>query len=81
MFNPPNSYPDPGSYLDLLKRITQQMQQKKVDEQLLQIVQQAFEKELDSKHIVLSRPEMVRLYQQVAKSILTETLEKIDNVK
>ena len=81
MSNPPNSYPDPSSYLDLLKRITQQLQQKKVDEQILQIVQQAFEEVLDRTHIILSRPERVRLYQEVAKSILTVTLEKIDSAK
>ena len=81
MSNPPNSYPDPSSYLDLLERITQQLLQKKVDEQILQIVQEAFEKELDRNHIILSSPERVRLYQEVAKSILTETVGKIDSAK
>jgi len=81
MFNPPNSYPNPGSYFDLLKRITQLVQEKKVNEQILQIVQQVFEKELNSENIVLSRPEKTRLLQQVTKAVLTETITKIPDIK
>jgi hypothetical protein len=81
MFNPPNSYPNPGSYFDLLKRITQLVQKEKVDEQILQMVQQAFEKELNSENIVLSRPEKTRLLQQVTRAVLTETITKISDIK
>jgi len=81
MFNPPNSYPNPSSYFDLLKRITQLVQEKKVDQQILQIVQQAFEKELSSENVVLSRPEKTRLLQQVTRAVLTEAITKISDIK
>ena len=41
MFNPPNSHPNPSPYFDLLKKITQLVQENKVEEQILQVVQQA----------------------------------------
>jgi hypothetical protein len=81
MFNPPNSYQNPGSYIDLLKRMTQRVQQAKVDNQILEIVQQVFEKELDQWKIVLSRPERVRLFRQVTKAILIDMLAKLDSEK
>ena len=80
MFNPPNSQ-NSGSYIDLLKRITQQVQQKKVDDQMLAIMQQVFENELDKENIVLSRPERVRLFRQVTKAILTDMLGKLNDIK
>ena len=81
MFNPPNSYPNPSSYFDLLKRITQLVQEKKIDQQILQIVQQAFEKELSSENVVLSRLEKTRLLQQVTRAVLTEAITKISDIK
>jgi hypothetical protein len=81
MLNPPNSYQNPGSYVDLLKRITQRVQQTKIDSQTLEIMQQAVEKELDQQKIVLSHPERVRLFRQVTKAVLTELLTKLDGEK
>ncbi len=79
MFNPPNPFQNSGSYIDLLKRMTQRMQQQKIDDRLLEILQQAFEKELDAENIVLSRPERARLFRQVTKAILTDMLGKLDD--
>ena len=79
MLNPPN--PNPGSYVDLLKRMTQRVQQAKVDNQILETVQQVVEKELDQQNIVLSRPERVRLFRQVTKAVLTDMLAKLDGEK
>ena len=81
MFNSPNSYPNSSSYFDLLKRITQLVQKKKVEEQILQIVQQVFEEELNSANIVLTRPEKTRLLQQVTRTVLTEAIAKISDIK
>lgn len=81
MLNPPNSSQNPGSYVDLLKRIAQRVQQTKVDNQILEIMQQATEKELAQQKIVLSRLERVRLFRQVAKAVLTDLLAKIDGEK
>ena len=77
MFNPPNSFPASGSYEDLLKRMTRRVKENKVEEQILQILQQVFETELGKEQIVLARPERVRLYQQLAAMILTDVQGKI----
>ena len=75
---PPNSLQNSGSYHDLLKRMTHQVQQNKVDDQILIILQQVFEKELGKENIVLSPHESTRLFQQITRVILTELLGKID---
>jgi hypothetical protein len=81
MTNPSNSYQNSGSYLDLLKRITQKVQQKKVDDKMLVIMQQVFENELDKENIVLAQPERVRLFRQVTKAVLTDMFRKLDDIK
>ncbi len=81
MSNPPNSYPGSGSYDDVLKRMTRRMQQNKVDNQIFEILRQAFEEELSTGRIMLSRPERIRLLQQVANAILTDVLGRIDDTK
>ena len=79
MFNPPNSFP--GSYDDVLQRMTRRAQQNKVDTRILELLQQVFEIELGKENIVLSRPERVRLFQQVSKAILSDVLGKVDDAK
>ena len=74
MITPPNPYPNS----DPLKRMTQRMQQRKVDSQVLEILQQVFEKELEQENILLSRPERIRLFRQTAKVVLTDMLAKIE---
>ncbi len=81
MLNPPNAYQNSGSYVDLLKRITQRVQQNKVDDQFLVLMQQVFENELAKETIVLSRPERERLFRQVTKAVLTDMLGKLDDMK
>ncbi|MEI7844621.1 MAG: hypothetical protein WCK35_02345 [Chloroflexota bacterium] len=82
IINPPqNSFQNSGSYHDLLNRMTYQVQENKVYDQILIILQQVFEKELGKENIVLSRHERTRLFQQISKVILTDMLGKIDNPK
>jgi hypothetical protein len=81
MSNQSNFYPNPGSYDDLLKRMTQRVRENKIDNQIVEILQQVFEKEFGKESIVLSRPERIRLFQQVAKAILTDVLGKIGDAK
>jgi len=76
-----DSFQYSGSYDDLLKLMTQRAQQNEVDHQILEILQQFFDKELGKEHMVLSRPERTRLFQQVTKAILADVLGKIDRTK
>jgi hypothetical protein len=81
MFDQSNFYPNSGSYDDLLKRMTRRVQQNKVDDQILEILQQVFEKEFNKESVMLSRHERVRLFQQVTKAILTDVLGKIGDTE
>ena len=76
-----NSYQYSGSYYDLLKLMIRRAQQYKVDDQILEILKQFFEKELGKEHMVLSRPERKRMFQQLTKAILTDVLGKLDGTK
>ena len=76
-----NSYQYSDSYDDLLKLMTRHAQQNGVDNQLFEILKQFFEKEVGQEHRPLSRPERMRLFQQVAQAILTDVLAKIDGAK
>ncbi len=78
MFNPPNTYPNPNTYNDVLKKMTERLRQNGLDEQILGILQQAFEQELSTGEIILSRPERTRLFQQMTRTILTDALGKIN---
>lgn len=76
-----NSYQYSNSSDDLLKRMNQQAQQDGVDNQIFEILKQFFEKELGKENRPLSRPERLRLLEQVIKMILTDVLGKVDNMK
>jgi len=81
MTTPPNSYSDADITFNLVKRITQRLQQGGVENQILEILQQAVEKEFDKNHILLSRPEKIRLNRLVTKAVLTDMLAKIEREK
>ena len=76
-----NSYQYSASYDDLLKLMTRHAQQNEVDNQIFEILKQFFEKELGKENRAFSRPERIRLFQQLTKTILTDVLGKIDGAK
>ena len=76
-----NSYQYSESYDDLLKLIIQHAQQNEIDNQIVEIFKQFFEKELSKENRPFSRPERTRLFQQVTKTILADVLGKIDGTK
>jgi hypothetical protein len=82
MLNPFNPQQDPGfsSYADLKKRITQKVQANNVDDQIFQVVQNAFENAMGSENpaILLSRPERKRLFSQILKTVLEDMVRKLD---
>jgi len=61
--------------------MTQHVQQAKVEDQILEMVQQVVERELAQQKIVLSSPERVRLFRQITKVVLTDLLTKIGGEK
>lgn len=76
-----DSNPNNDSDFDISKRVTQRMRQVKVNDQILEILQQAFEKSLEQERNILSRPERIRLFRQSMKEILTGLLAKMDSDK
>ncbi|MBI5824750.1 MAG: hypothetical protein HZB18_12035 [Chloroflexi bacterium] len=74
-----NSYQYSDSYDDLLKGMIRHAQQNEVDNQIVEILKQFFEKELGKENRPFSRPERVLLFQQVAKAVWTDVLGKIDS--
>ncbi len=79
--NPFGPQQDPGlsSYINLKKRMLQNVQAVKIDDQIFQVVQNAFENAMQKENIVLSRPERKRLFAQILKSVLEEMVRKLDD--
>jgi len=50
-----------------------------VNDQILEVIQVAYEDALKEEHIVLSSPERKRLLSQISKSVLEDILKKLDD--
>jgi hypothetical protein len=79
MKNPFGSEQDPGSYVDLKKRMLQRVQSFKVNDRIFEVVQVAYENALKAENIVLSSPERKRMLSQILKSVLEDMIKKLDN--
>ena len=78
MKNPFGSEPDSGSYVDLRKRMFQRLQSFKVNDQIFEVIQVAYEDALKEEHIILSGPERRRMLSQISKSVLEDMIQKLD---
>ena len=79
MLNPFGSQQVPGSYVNLQKRMLQRVQSAKVNDQIFEVVKQAYEVALNEEGILLSRPERKRLLSQILKLVLDDMLKKLDD--
>ena len=81
MLNPfgPQQDPNLSSYLNLKRRMLQKVQDSKVNDQIFEIVRKAFEDALNQENVVLSRPERMRLFSQILKSVLEDMVRKLEN--
>ena len=79
MLNPFASQPDPGSYLDLRKRMFQHVQLLLVNDKIFDVVKNAYEHALISEDVVLSRAERDRMLSQIMKMVLEDILKKLDD--
>ena len=79
MLNPFGSQPVPGSYVNLQKRMLQRVQSARIDDQIFEVVKQAYEVALNEEGIVLSRPERKRLLSQLLKLVLDDMIKKLDD--
>ena len=75
MQNPFGPQQDPGSYVDLQKRVFQSVQAAKINEQIIEVIK----KSLEAQHVVLSRPERKRLFSQIVKLVSQDLINKLDD--
>lgn len=80
MMNPFGPQQEPGlsSYADLKQRLLKKVQAAKLEDQIFQIVQNAFEDALNRENVLLSRPERKRLFSQILLAVLTDMAGKLD---
>lgn len=76
-----NSYQYSDSHDAFLKLMIQHARKKEMDRQIFEMLNRFFEQELNKENRAFSRPERARLFQETAKAILTDVVEKIDGVK
>ena len=75
--NPFGDQQIPGSYHNLQERMYKKVSAK-VNDQLLGILQKAYEDALHEENVVLSRPERQRLLSQIVKMVMEDVLKKFD---
>ncbi len=61
-----------GSYMQVRVRVLRGMRSAGIDDQVFELVQNAYERELSAETLVLSRAEKRRLLADVLKSVLDE---------
>lgn len=77
MKNPFGDQQVPGSYHNLKERMFKKVNAN-VNDQILVILQTAYENALNAETIVLTRPERKRLFSQVLKLVLEDMINKLD---
>ena len=78
MLNPFAPQPDPGSYMDLRKKMFQHVQLLRVNDKIFDVVKNAYDHALISEDVVLSRAERDRMLSQIMKMVLEDILKKLD---
>ena len=79
MRNPFDPQPDPGSYLNLQKRMLQRVQEAKINDQIFEVVQKALDDAIRAENVVLIRLEKKRLLSQILKVVLDDMIKKLDD--
>ena len=77
MQNPFGDQQVPGSYHNLKERMYKKVSAN-VNDQILVILQNAYENALNAENIVVSRAERKRLFSQILKLVFEEILKKYD---
>ena len=75
MKNPFGDQQVPGSYDNLKERMYKKVSAN-VSEQIRRMLQNSYENALNEENVVLSRPERVRLFSQIAKMVFDDILGK-----
>jgi hypothetical protein len=83
MLNPfsPQQDPNLSSYVNLKKRILKDIKAAKVEDQIFEVIQKAYEDAFKKDNIVilLARYEKKRLLAQTMKQVLSDMVRKLDD--
>ena len=77
MKNPFGDQQLPGSYHNLKERMYKKVSAN-VNDQILGILQKAYENALHEENVVLSRPERKRLFSQIITMVMEDMLKKLE---
>ena len=77
MLNPFAPQSDPGSYLDLRKRMLRNVQYLRVEDKIFEVVKNTYEHAFIIENVVLSREEKNRMLSQIMKLVLEDMLKKL----
>ncbi len=77
MLNPSDAF-GAGSYMEVRGRVLTGMRAAGIDDQLFELVQNAYERVLSAETLVLSRAEKRRLLADVLKSVLEEMNRRLE---
>ena len=75
MQSPFGSQSDPGSYVDLRKRLFQSVHSVNINEQIIDVIKKA----LEAENVILSRPERKRLFSQIVKLLSEDLTRKLED--
>ncbi len=73
-----SSVPGPNSFVELRLRILKRLRAGKVNDQLLGVLQTAYENAFAPEHLVLSRVERKRLMRDVLKSVMEDLSRQLE---
>ena len=80
MFRPIPPQGDPGSYVDLLKRMTRRVQSG-TEDRLISMMELALDDALARENVVLARAERTRLFRQISRAVLEAAAARIEGGK
>jgi uncharacterized membrane protein YheB (UPF0754 family) len=80
MLNPFGKEQDPGlySYVNLQQRVLQRVQSSKVNDEIFEAVQKAYEDAISKEKTPLARFERQHMFAQILRKVLTDMVKKID---
>ncbi len=75
MQNPFGSQPDSGSYVNLRKRLFQNVQSANINDQIIEVIR----KSLEAENVILSRLERKRLFSQIVQLVSEDLTKKLED--
>jgi len=81
MLNPfgPQQDPNLNPYVNLQKRVLQKIKATRINDQIFEVVQKAYEDALKMENVRLAQFEKKTMLAQIMKQVLTDMIKRIDD--